>query len=103
MCLISHVRSPAGNTSKHKQAAPCLKGDDSEKVSCRMISDLPDAIQKSNEIAKGVLSRTPEGINSVIQRLLDDLINRDYGVTESLLGRLGKCEVSGLTLRKCQN
>lgn len=95
ICLISHVRLPPGITSKHEQAAPHFKGDDSEKLSHSMTSNPVDSIQKSNDIAKGVPSKTPKGINflSFGKRPLDDSLNRDNGVSESLLGQLGKSKL----------
>ncbi|XP_027068417.1 uncharacterized protein [Coffea arabica] len=94
ICFISHVRSPPGDSSKHKQAVPHLKGDNSEKVSYSMTRNLEDSIQKSNDLAKGAPSKMPRGINflSFGKRPLDESLNRD-GVSESLLGQVSKSKL----------
>ncbi|XP_027173694.1 uncharacterized protein LOC113773280 [Coffea eugenioides] len=95
ICFISHVRSPPGDTSKHKQAVPHLKGDNSDKVSYSMTRNLEDSIQKSNDLAKGAPSKMPRGINFLLfgKRPLDESLNRDYGVSESLLGQVSKSKL----------
>ncbi|KAL3535593.1 hypothetical protein ACH5RR_004054 [Cinchona calisaya] len=95
ICLISHVRSTPGNTSKDEQAAPHLKGDNSEKLNSSLTSNLLDSIQKSNDVIKEVPLKMPRGINflSFGKRPLDDSLIRDYGVSKSLLGQLNKSKL----------
>lgn len=101
ICVISHVRSPPGDPSKHEQAVPLLKGDDSEKLIYGRTSNLPNSIQKSNDVAKGVPSKMPRGINflSFGKRPLDESLNKDYGVSESLLGQVSKGKLVDLPLK----